>query len=90
MAGRFPDAGVHENGRVDAHDVLIEAGHGFPPVGLDVVFELDTHLAVIINGSQTVVNLGGGEDEPVLLAMGYQYLEKFFLCHNRTCLILQR
>ena len=81
VAGGLPDARMHENGGIDAHNVLIEARHGLPPVVLDVVLELDAHLAVIINGGQTVVNLAGREYETILLAMGYQHLKKFILCH---------
>ncbi len=82
VAGCLPDAGVHEDGAVNAHDVLIQAGHGFPPVVLDVVFELYAHLAIVIDSGQSVVDLRGGENESVLLAMGYKHLEKFVLCHT--------
>ncbi len=81
VAGSLPNAGMHENGGVDAHNILVQAGHGFPPVVLDVVFELYAHLAVVIHGSQTIINFAGGENESILLAVGYQHLEKFILCH---------
>ena len=81
VAGSLPDAGMHEDGGVDAHDVLVQAGHRFPPVILDVVLELDAHLAVIVHGGEAVINLAGGENEAVLLAVGYQHFEKFILCH---------
>ena len=86
VTGGLPDAGVHEDGRVDAHDVLVQAGHRLPPVILDVVLELDTHLAVIIHGGEAVVDFAGGENEAVLLAVGYQHLEKFILCHMQCIL----
>ena len=57
VAGCFPNAGMHKDGAVNAHDVLIEAGHCLPPVVLDVVFELYAHLAIVIYSGQTVINL---------------------------------
>ena len=81
VAGSLPNAGVHEDGGVNAHDILVQTGHGLPPIVLDVVFELHAHLAIIINGSQTIVDFAGGENESVLLAVGYQHLKKFILCH---------
>ena len=81
VARGLPNAGMHEYGGVDTHDILIQAGHRFPPIILDVVLELHAHLPVVINGCKTVINLAGGEYETILLAMGYKHLEKFFLCH---------
>ena len=75
VSGGLPDARVHENSGVNAHDILIQAGHGLPPIVFDVVFELDTHLAIVINGCQTVVNLAGREDKAILLAVSYQHFK---------------
>ncbi len=50
MARCFPDCRVHENRGVDADDILMEEGHGLPPVAFDVVFELYAVLAVVVNG----------------------------------------
>ena len=57
VAGGLPDGGVHEDGRVNAHDVLVEQHHRLPPVLLDVVFQLYAHLAVIIDCAQSVVDV---------------------------------
>ena len=48
---------MHEDAGIDTYDVLIEAGHSLPPVFLDIVFELYSHLAVVVNGGETVINL---------------------------------
>ncbi len=75
VAGSFPNAGMHENSGIDAHDVLVQAGHRLPPIVFDVVFELDAHLAIIVNSGQAVVNLTGREDEAILLAVGHQHFK---------------
>ncbi len=38
MTTGFPGGGVHKDGGVQTHDVLVHAGHGGPPVIFDVVF----------------------------------------------------
>ena len=81
MARSLPGFGVHEDGRIDAYDVLVEFGHRIPPIFFDVIFQFDAHLPVIVNGAQPVVNFTRREDKPVLLAVGDQFLEKFILCH---------
>ena len=75
MAGGDPGLGVHEHAGIDTHDVLVEPGHGFPPVILDVVLELHTILPIIIDCGKAVVNLARREDESVFLAMCHQHLE---------------
>ncbi len=57
VARCLPDGGVHEDGRVDAHDVVVKHGHCLPPVTLDVVLEFHTVLAVVVHSRQTVVYL---------------------------------
>ena len=78
---RFPYARVHEDGRVDAHDVVVELRHRIPPVALDVVLQFDAHLAVVVHGAQAVVYLARREYEAVFLTVCDEFLEKFFLCH---------
>ena len=53
----FPSGGVHEDGCVDAHDVLVQEHHRLPPVLLYIVLQLNAVLSVVIDGSQTVVNI---------------------------------
>jgi len=74
--------GVHENGGVDPHNILIQAGHGLPPVAADIVFQLHPVLPVVLNGAKPVVNLARRENETVLLAVRNKFFEKFFLCHG--------
>jgi hypothetical protein len=81
VSGGLPDGGVHEDGGVDAHDVLMEQHHALPPIFLDVVFQFHTILAVVIDSGQTVVNITAGEDEAIFLAMAHYLLEYIFLCH---------
>ncbi len=90
VARGLPDARVHEDGRIDTHDVVVEMDHRLPPVFLDVVLHLDAHLAVIVNGAQTVIDLAGLKNETVLLGVRHERLEYFFLCHivmsfNNSC-----
>ena len=51
VSGCFPDGRVHEDAGVEADDVLVEHGHGFPPVFLDVIFEFDAVLSVVVDGA---------------------------------------
>ena len=82
VAGSDPGLRMHENAGIDADYVLVETSHGFPPISLYVVFEFYTHLAVIINGGKSIINLAGREYETIFLAMCDKNLEKFFLCHS--------
>ncbi len=57
VARCLPDGGVHEDGGVNAHDVVVEHGHCFPPVSFDVVFEFYAVLAVVVHGREAVIKL---------------------------------
>ena len=81
VSGSLPDGGVHEDGRVDAHDVLVQQRHGLPPILFDIVFQLHTELTVVVNGAETVVDFTGREHKTVLFAVRYDFLENVFLCH---------
>ena len=59
--------GCSEDGRVDAHDVLVQQRHGLPPILFDIVFQLHTELTVVVNGAETVVDFTGREHKTVLL-----------------------
>ena len=69
VSAGLPYRGVHEDGRVDAHDVLVKQHHALPPVLLDVVFQFHTILSVVIHGSQSVVDFAAGEHKTILLAV---------------------
>jgi len=56
--------------------------HGFPPVLADIVFQLNTILTIIVYSAKAVVYFARGEYKPILLGMGYDFFENFFvLCH---------
>ena len=57
MSGSLPYLRVHENARVDTHYIFMEPHHGLPPVSLDVVLQLYSHLSVVIHGSEPVIDL---------------------------------
>ena len=70
VAAGLPDAGVHDDGGLDADDVVAELDQGAPPVALDVVLELDAEGAVVPEPAEAAVDLGGLEDEAAALAEG--------------------
>ncbi len=83
MSRCLPDAWVHEDGGVDADNVLMILYHGTPPILLDVVFQFRTQLTIVVYGGQAVVYLAGREYEAVFLGVGYYFFEEFFLiCHK--------
>ena len=48
MPGCFPDGGMHENCRIDAHYVVMQKHHAVPPVFLNVVLQFNTVLAIVV------------------------------------------
>ena len=82
VSGSLPDGRVHENGRIQAHDVLVEQGHRFPPVAFYIILKFDAVLAVVVHCGEAVVNFAGGEYEAVLFGVRNYLLEDIFLlCH---------
>ena len=79
MAAGLPSGWVHEDGRVDADDLLVQAHHGGPPVLADVVLELHPVWTVVVGGTEAVVDLAAGEHEAVFLGVSDQGLEAVFL-----------
>ena len=75
VTGGFPCRGVHEDGSINADDVLVHAHHCSPPILLDVVLQLTAQLAVIVGGAQAVVNLTAGKDKPVLLRVADDFFQ---------------
>src|SRR5438093_3214639 len=68
VAAGLPDARVHDDGGVDANDVVAHLDHGPPPGALDVVLELDAEGAVVPEAADAAVDLAGLEDEAAALA----------------------
>jgi len=52
----LPSSRVHKYGRVEPHDVFVQLHHGLPPKVLDVLFQLYTVWAIVVHGTQTVIN----------------------------------
>ena len=76
VAGRLPHPGVHEDGRVEALDVVAGVDHRAPPAVFDVLLELDAERAVIPDRTQAAIDLRGLEDESAALAEGDQLVHQ--------------
>ena len=53
----LPDGGMHKNTRIYADDVVMKQYHTLPPVLLNIVFQFNAILPIIVYGAQTVINL---------------------------------
>ena len=51
VSGSLPDSRVHKDGRVDTDNVLVQQHHAVPPVFLDVIFQFNAHLTVVIHSA---------------------------------------
>jgi hypothetical protein len=78
----FHVVGMHEDGGIETHDVLVELHHALPPEIADVLLQFHTHLAVIIRGTETVINLAAGEYETILFTMANDVLKEVFVVHS--------
>ena len=76
MTRRLPDPRVHKDGGVQPCDIVVQVRHALPPVSLDVILQLDAILTIVIDSTETVVDLGGGEDKAILLAVTDDCLEE--------------
>ena len=45
----LPHFGMHKDGCINPNDVLIELGHGFPPVLTQIIAQFNAVLTVIID-----------------------------------------
>ena len=54
VSAGLPHHGVHEDGGVDADNVVVEQHHGVPPIFLDVVFQFYTVGSVVVHGCQSI------------------------------------
>jgi hypothetical protein len=79
VAAGLPHSGVHEDSGVQTHDVLVELGHGLPPVAADVVLQLNAVRAVVVGGAKAVVDLAALEHEAVLFGMADKGFKAVFL-----------
>ena len=85
VARSLPNGRMHEDGAVDAHDILVQQGHRLPPVTLDIVLQLNAVLCIVINRAQAVINLTRGEHKAIFLGVRHDFLENVFLfCHCKS------
>src|SRR5207302_7195250 len=63
VAGRLPDAGVQDHGRVERDDVVALEDHRLEPARFDVVLEQDAVVAVVVGRAEAAVDLRAREDE---------------------------
>ena len=73
MSAGLPDGSTHKDRAVHADDIVAELGHGPPPVGFEVSFQLGAEGAVIPGSVEAAVNLGGLENEASALAKGHNF-----------------
>ena len=64
---RLPDLGMHDDGRLDADDVVAAANHVVPPAVADVLLQLGAERAVVEETVQPAVDLRRLEDETAAL-----------------------
>ena len=69
VSRRFPYRRVHEDSRVDAHDVFVKQCHGIPPITLDVILQLHAVLTVVVNSRKSIVYFAGREHKAVFFGM---------------------
>ena len=70
VAAGDPGLGMHEDGGVQADDVIAPADHGMPPSLFDVAFKLDAEGAVVPSGGEAAVDLAALKDETAPLGQG--------------------
>ena len=74
VAAGFPDAGVHQDGGVEAHHVVALGHDGTPPGFLDVALEFHAERAIVPGRSQSAVHLAGLKDETPSLGQGEDFI----------------
>ena len=88
MARSFPGGGVHKDGRIDADNIVLHAGHAFPPEALKVIFQLYPVGAVVVYRLQAVVNFGAWVHKAILFGVGDDIFQlgvfawSFCFCHR--------
>ena len=77
VAGGHPNAGIHQNGAVDAHIVRAFLYEFLPPCFFDVVFQLNAERSVIPAVRKAPVNLGAGIDKSAVCGKSNNFLHCF-------------
>src|SRR5690606_29018226 len=78
----FPGGGMHKDGGVNAHNIILHLGHPSPPIIFYVFFELRAPLTVVIHSLQSVVYFTAGKNKSVLFTMRYNRLKLILCCHK--------
>jgi hypothetical protein len=68
VAGRLPDLRVHDDGGVEALHVVAALNEVTPPSLLDIVTQLDSEGAVVIEAVIAAVDFGGLKNETAAFA----------------------
>ena len=63
VAAGFPDARVHQNGRIQSHNIVPLHNDRAPPRFFDVALEFDPQRPIVPGGTQPAVDLAGLEHE---------------------------
>src|SRR5262249_60128581 len=72
VTGRLPDLGMHQDGGVEAFDVVTLVDHRTPPALLDVFLQLDAERPVVPDGAEAAVDLGGLKHEAAPLGRRHE------------------
>ncbi len=67
MTRSFPSLGVHQDGGVDAVNIVAIFNEKFPPFIHDFLFKGDAKGTVIPGAGKTAINVGAGENETTAL-----------------------
>ena len=78
----LPGSRVHQNSRIEAHNVFMHLHHGLPPVFLDIVFQQCAVWTVIVNSTQSIINFRTLEYITILLSMAYHFFKLFCVVGN--------
>jgi hypothetical protein len=74
VATGLPNAGGHQDGGVEADDVVTLAHHAAPPGVFNVALQLNADGAVVPGGAEAAVDLAAGKDEAAALGEGDERL----------------
>src|SRR5712664_2712201 len=76
----LPDLGMHQDGRIEAFDIVAFVHHRSPPALLDVLLELDAERPVVPHGAEAAVDLGRLKHEAAPLGQRHELLHGFVCC----------
>jgi hypothetical protein len=60
---------MHEDGRINAHNVFIHAGHAIPPIILDIFFQFAAPLTIVVDRLQPIINFTAGKNKAIFFGM---------------------